>query len=534
MKPIVAVAVAGLLASVMSSTSCTSETSALDVPDARPAHHVVDLTGTLAAPEIEAIDAAASAAAVDGELYVVVVDSTGAVPPRQWTTLLFNRLRLDRKDRNRGVLLMAALTDRKSEIVVGDGFPGDVTKLTDDIMQTIVVAHFKAQDPRRALVEGARAIAARVIARPAEPTVPPPPSPALAAAAAAAATAPQVLAIVDPRPGSVIVDRAGFLAPNDVYGIESIARVQIAADIEPLFVVVKSTDGLPSRAFAMGLFERLQLGASGLKRGLLVLAVDDDRIVEIVSGAGFPPSVAPSIARLATEVAARMKEGGAPPAMALAARSISNLGMELDMGGAMIAQAQRAQADAARSAPVLPYTPPPSAMDAFDVDTDNPLVFVGGAGVLGVAGLGVREALRRRPRSCGKCQVRMHRLAEEIDDKHLQAGEQAEERLGSVDYDVWACGTCGSVLKTRWGAIFSSYARCSGCSWKTMTSSSRTITSATTSSTGLAEITENCTHCSHHRSYTKVIPRVQKSSSSSGSSSGGGGYSSGRGSSGSW
>src|SRR5688500_16279974 len=106
-------------------------TSVMDAPDPRPAHHVVDLTGTLNADDIAAIDGAARTASSNGELVVVVVPSTDGTNPRQWTTAYFNRLRLDHTERNRGVVLMAAINDRKAEIVVGDGFPGDVTATTD-------------------------------------------------------------------------------------------------------------------------------------------------------------------------------------------------------------------------------------------------------------------------------------------------------------------------------------------------------------------------------------------------------------------
>jgi uncharacterized protein len=85
--------------------------------------------------------------------------------------------------------------------------------------------------------------------------------------------------------------------------------------------------------------------------------------------------------------------------------------------------------------------------------------------------------------------------------------------------------------------MFTSYASCSGCGAKTLKSETTTVTSATTTSEGLARVDESCAHCSYTNSYTRTIPRVQESSSSSSgssSSSSSGGSSSGGGSSGSW
>jgi uncharacterized protein len=131
--------------------------------DPRPRSAVVDLTRTLQEADLAAIDGLADRAHDGGELVVVVIDSVGGAVPRAFTTQLFNRWGLDNRQRNRGVMLLAALKDRKAEIVVGDGYPASVVSVTDRIMRDVVVANFKAGRPRDAMVEGARAIVDRVI-----------------------------------------------------------------------------------------------------------------------------------------------------------------------------------------------------------------------------------------------------------------------------------------------------------------------------------------------------------------------------------
>jgi uncharacterized protein len=138
-------------------------TSVNAVPDARPQSAVVDLTGTLSEQDKQSIQADAERGRSGGELYVAVIDTTDGEPPRSYATRLFNRLALDTKTRNRGVLLMAALSDRKAEIIVGDGYAGSVTAVTDRIMSNVVVANFRQRNPQGAMVKGARELVDQVL-----------------------------------------------------------------------------------------------------------------------------------------------------------------------------------------------------------------------------------------------------------------------------------------------------------------------------------------------------------------------------------
>ena len=141
-------------------------------------------------------------------------------------------------------------------------------------------------------------------------------------------------------------------------------------------------------------------------------------------------------------------------------------------------------------------------------------------------------------RRCWDCGVPRIALDEEVEDDHLDEGQQAEEELGSVQHTVFFCSSCSSVqLKSRrkW---FSRYIDCWSCNKRTASAKSKTLRAATTSSTGRAEVTEDCLHCEKTRTYTKVLPRLpQPSSSSSGSGGGssfGGGSSGGGGGGSSW
>ena len=332
--------------------------------DPRPRSAVVDLTRTLQEADLAAIDGLADRAHDGGELVVVVIDSVGGAVPREFTTQLFNRWHLDNRQRNRGVMLLAALKDRKAEIVVGDGYPDSVVSVTDRIMRDVVVANFKAGRPRDAMVEGARAIVDRVI---------------LPRSAAATANRPPAAAAI--------------------------------------------------------------------------------------------PASRPS-----------------PPDASLVSRMTGGL-------------------------------------------SDNPLLPAGvGVGGLAAGGTLLRRYLRNRPRRCQACGTMMARIDEAADDAYLSGSEKTEERVGSVDYDIWSC-RCGQTVKLRYASWLSPYGKCGQCQARTLKATTTTLVSATTSSEGRARVDERCANCGFARSYERSIPRIRQSSSSSSSS---GGSSSGRGSSGSW
>ncbi len=544
------------------------------IADPRPASQVVDLTGTLGPAQIAAINGDAQRGRAGGELMVVVVRSTDGMNPRQWTTDVFNRWGLDEKARNRGVLLMAAIGDRKAEIVIGDGFPGEVTRTTDAIMADVVVARFKAGDPQGALVQGARAIVDRVlvpggapatastepwrgpvldVAPDVETTAPPPPP----AEVVGAARAPVVLSVPDPRASRGVVDGARVFSKRELAEL----RDALAAlpKLDAAVVTATETGGLDAATFARGLFLRLQSEAGAERAALLVVIAPRAAkqgppappAVELVLSAAFPPMVAEgkdaqvSAAWLAA-VAQDPKARGAATLQAV--RSLAGLDEELTQWQAQwqAQQAKRAEdARRARMAEAQQRAEQAAATAAIEEDhrREPPLLERLGLWGMGAVGLGfcgfllgVRELVRRWPRKCAKCRVPMERLGEELDDQHLSEGEKAEERVGSVDYDVWSCPECGELRKLRWGALITSYSRCTSCSFRTLSSTSRTLQAATQYSTGLAEVTESCAHCGFHRVYTRTIPRRPKPSSSGSSSSGRSsrGSSSGRGSSGSW
>lgn len=147
------------------------------------------------------------------------------------------------------------------------------------------------------------------------------------------------------------------------------------------------------------------------------------------------------------------------------------------------------------------------------------------------------ESLRDQPRPCPQCGIPMKKLDEAADDARLKSGQVAEERIHSMDYDVWSC-TCGGVRIDKYLGR-SPHDQCPKCRFYTQSHTRKVITEADYDRSGLALTTYTCKHCHHVYTRSVTLPRLVRSSSSSdssgGSSSGGsfGGGSSGGGGSGS-
>lgn len=374
----------------------------------------------------------------------------------------------------------------------------------------------------------------------------------LLAAAPAGAVSPE--AIPTPRPGGWAVDLTGTLRMEDLQALDRLGdEVKTQTGAELAVVVVDSTDGAPHRAFATDLANRWGIGDREKDNGVLVFAALDDRAAEIVLGEGIDDAAQVAIALeiMHEDMVPRFRAGDPAGAVVSGAFACARriLGAAPTIGGPPLAGGKSSSTTelhlprgmapvtgrttfAPREAPRFVLSP----SSGSSWPTVLALLGAGGGVTLLAAG---RYYYRRRPRRCQKCQIEMLRLDEAEDDAHLSSGEQTEERVGSVDYDVWACPACGGVEKLRFGALFTSYATCPQCGARTVSSSSWTEEAATTWSEGRLRVDESCQHCDHRRSYTRSIPRrverTSSSSSRSSSSSGfGGGRSSGGGASGRW
>lgn len=305
------------------------------------------------------------------------------------------------------------------------------------------------------------------------------------------------------KDGTWVTDMPRALRADTVARLnQTLGDIERTHGIEMAVVVVQSLDGLSIEEVAEKLFNLWGIGKKDRDNGLLFLWSTGDRKVRVEVGYGLegvlPDGKAGAI--LDTYVIPRFKAS------------------EFDEG---VVAGVDALLAAARSEDVaLPLTGTESYESSGWLPWWLPLL---GSIPLGLGGIaGFRRWRRHRRRYCPQCHTRMLCLADSEDDELLEKGQVAEERIGSVDYDVWKCPSCSHRFTLRYPKWLSKYDKCPQCSNRTKSSTESVISAATTSSSGTARVLEQCAFCSFTNEYTKTLPRITESSSSSSSGSSGG------------
>ena len=322
------------------------------------------------------------------------------------------------------------------------------------------------------------------------------------------------------RDGTWVTDMPGMLRADTIAQLNSsISDFERTTGGEMAVVVIGSLDGRSIEEAAVQLFELWGIGKKSKDNGLLLLWSTGDRRVRVEVGYGLE-GVLPdgkTGAILDAYVIPKFKSG------------------QFDEG---VLAGVGALLSVVRNEPVELPSPGSGSYESGWPGIGTLLMSLLGAIPLGLGSIvGIRKLRRHRRRRCPACRARMVCLAEAEDDSLLEEGQQAEERVGSVDYDVWKCEACSHHFTLRYPKWISGFAKCPQCQHHTKSSTETVIESATTHGSGSASVVEQCAFCSFHRKYTKVLPRIASSSSSSsgssssssfgGGSSGGGGASRG-------
>lgn len=342
-----------------------------------------------------------------------------------------------------------------------------------------------------------------------------------------------VAQVPSPRPGGWVTDQADVLDAATEARLNELAEaLQRDRGAEVAVVTVDDSPGDPKQ-FATELFNTWHIGRAGVDDGVLVLMVMGKRRLEIETGVGLDiPLPADWLADMqAAQMVPAFKRrdigGGLIAGLVAIDARLRGLPGEADTSstpGEYRSDGTVTTPGGTTSRPAAPSGG--GGGGGGDGGSDDAgdgggaLGYgLGGLGALGLGGAGV-VALRRRRRRCAACKVQMLALDELADDAHLSPGQQAEERLGAVDYEVLICPGCQAsktIVHNRW---FSGRQRCPGCQFKTAKSTSRTLVTATYDHGGSVEITVQCPHCNHRSVSTRSTPRrTRPSSTSSGSRS---------------
>lgn len=371
-------------------------------------------------------------------------------------------------------------------------------------------------------------------------------------------------ALVDPRPASHVLDQAALLRPATLSALDALAAtVASQGDGELMVVTVLSSSGMSPRQHATAVFNHFGIGHAPTHRGVLLWVAPSERAAELVLGDGLDTEANrataanimqyrivpafkagdPDAGVLAGSQAVLHELLAVPTAEAPApAPGTAELPPPDALAAPVSGSADSASAQSLPESADEPGSATPDLAPAADAENEpagwSPPAWLTGGGI-GAIVLGaltwLRRWLRYRPRTCRRCRSPMVRLSESDDDAHLGSGERKEEQIRSVDYDIWLCRACGEVEKLRYGAWFTSYAKCPQCQARTKSSTETTLVAATYDHGGRVRVNESCVHCHYRNTYERSTPRLTRSSSSSsGGRSFGGGRSSGGGASGRW
>lgn len=296
--------------------------------------------------------------------------------------------------------------------------------------------------------------------------------------------------IANPRPVGWVSDTANVISPADERALnERIDRLQTdrGAEIAVVTVDAVGSDTTPKQ-FATELFNAWGIGSDERDDGLLVLLVVGQRRLEMETGYGLEGALPDGWlgAMQADHMVPRFKVG--------------------DYGGGLVAGVEAV--DLRLRGEALPA--------ATGGGTRASLPAVGGliaaiAGIWVLVGLAVTGVLAwqwRRARTCPNCHTPMTLLDEQAEDAHLTEGQQDEERVGSVQWTVYACRTCPETHtfgRTSW---FTRYTECQKCGHRTRRTRREVERYATTVSGGVIRIHEDCAHCDLYTTYRRTTPRL--------------------------
>jgi uncharacterized protein len=313
------------------------------------------------------------------------------------------------------------------------------------------------------------------------------------------------------RDGTWVTDMPGALRAETIAKLNSaIGEFERTTGGEMAVVVIRSLDGLPIEDAAVKLFDLWSIGKSRNDNGLLLLWSIGDRQVRVEVGYGLegvlPDGMTGAI--LDTFVIPKFKSG------------------DFDEG---VLAGVTALLSASRSEPLQLQSPRSGSYETGSWSIKTLILTLLGAIPAGLGSIfGFQKWRRRRRRRCPACHARMVCLSETEDDALLEKGQQAEERIGSVDYDVWKCEACLHHFTLRYPRWFSGFDTCPQCHNHTKSSTQTVIERATTHGSGSANVVEHCAFCTFHSEYTIVLPQLESSSSSGSSSSGSSSFGGGR------
>lgn len=135
---------------------------------------------------------------------------------------------------------------------------------------------------------------------------------------------------------------------------------------------------------------------------------------------------------------------------------------------------------------------------------------IGSGLIFALLALIFRNYYRNKRVRCDTCGHKMNKLSEEKDNEMLNAAQDLEERLNTIDYDVWVCPQCGTIERFPFPTAQKVYSKCPKChTVARRIVVDKTLIPATTRRAGEGERVYRCEYC-HDESHIRYkIPRKE-------------------------
>jgi uncharacterized protein len=331
-------------------------------------------------------------------------------------------------------------------------------------------------------------------------------------------------------------DFAGVLSDAEADEIaQRLDRLYDETGVEVVVVTVPSfsdfgTGDRTLEIFSTNLFNTWAIGDSELNNGALILLAVDDREVRIELGAGYETALDDQVQAVINEqFIPRFREGDYGRGLRDGALRLADVltaewqrGIDPARTRAPAPTPSGMQIGGQEPAPAPAPAEQPAAAPAAGPGGGTPIgplvAIPGGLGVLGLGGYGVYQLLNRRSRRCPNCGGQMHVLDEAADDAFLNAGQQTEELLNSVNYAVWKCDECGNHTLRRERRWFSNYESCPSCGYQALSVQRQRLVEPTYERTGAERIERACRNCNYQNANDITIPRLVRSAARAGGS----------------
>jgi len=313
------------------------------------------------------------------------------------------------------------------------------------------------------------------------------------------------------RADQQINDYASVLAEADKTAIHSVQTALLRdRGVELVVVTIASINDYDVadktiEAFATSLFNSWGIGDQRRNDGVLLLVAVRDRKVRIEVGSGYGANYNSAMQRVIDEdMLPSFRVGKYSEGVANGVRGIQ-----------------------------AALTTPPSQVSTFMASPH----FIAGLLIVGsVVGLGTAKALlrwRRRRRNrplrrvvmCKDCRRPMDELGAELVSADLDAGQQVEQRLRSVDYQLWECRRCGSRERRSSPGATLRYRACPKCRYRSLEEDEQVTQPPSHTRRGLKVTTRRCHYCGYSAEFkTKLAKKRAQFGRSTGWTSGASGY----------